>query len=106
VNPVLHVDQIPADFPQRDRLVPPALVEEDGPWIEAGNTVVVGPGGDILAGPVREREETLIVDLDLSRVRTARRLFDPVGHYNRPDIFRLHVDTAARRPVVEMTDER
>ena len=103
VNPVLHVDQIPADFPQRDRLVPPAVVAENGPWIEAGNTVVVGPGGDILAGPVREREETLVVDLDLSRVRTARRLFDPVGHYNRPDVFRLQVDTAARPAVVEMS---
>ena len=103
VNPVLHVDQIPTDFPHRDRLVPPALVEEDGPWIEAGNTVVVEPNGDILAGPVREREETLIVDLDLSRVRTARRLFDPVGHYNRPDVFRLQVDTAARPAVVEMS---
>ncbi len=102
VNPVLHLDQIRADFPHRDRLVPSALVEEDGPWIEVGNTVVVGPGGDILAGPVREREETLIVDLDLSRVQTARRLFDPVGHYNRPDVFRLHVDTAAHSAVVEM----
>jgi len=103
VNPVLHVDQIPADFPHRERLVPPALVEEDGPWIEPGNTVIVGPGGDILAGPVREREETLVVDLDLSRVRAGRRFFDPVGHYNRPDVFQLQVNTAARPAVVEMS---
>ena len=106
VNPVLHVDQIPAGFPHRDRLVPPALVEKDGPWIEPGNTVIVGPNGAILAGPVREREETLVVDLDLSLVPSSRRFMDPVGHYNRPDIFRLHVDTSARPPVVEMTDER
>ena len=48
VNPVLHVDSIRADFPHRDRLVPAAFVEENGPWIEVGNTVIVGPGGDIL----------------------------------------------------------
>ena len=67
VNPVLHVDRIPADFPDRDRLVPADYLEENGPWIEPGNTVVVGPNGAILAGPVREAEETLLVDLDLTR---------------------------------------
>jgi nitrilase len=25
-------------------------------------------------------------------------MFDPVGHYNRPDIFRLTIDTRARPP--------
>ena len=102
VNPATHVDSIPEDFPQRDRLVPPEWLEENGsPWVEVGNTVVVGPDGAILAGPVREREETLVVDLDLARVTAARRFLDPVGHYNRPDVFRLHVDTSPRPAVVE-----
>jgi nitrilase len=100
VNPVLHVDRIPTGFPHRDRLAPAAYVAEHGPWLEEGNTVIVGPGGEILAGPAREKEETLIADLDLGSVATARRVFDPVGHYNRPDVFRLHVDTTARRAVV------
>jgi len=55
----------------------------------------------VLAGPVRQREETVICDLDLGSVAAARRLFDPVGHYNRPDVFRLQVDTSARPAVVE-----
>jgi len=38
-------------------------------------------------------------ELELTKVRSARRLFDPVGHYHRPDVFRLDVDTAPR-PVV------
>jgi predicted amidohydrolase len=100
VNPVLHVDRIPTDFPHRDRLAPASYVADHGPWIEEGNTVVVGPGGELLAGPVREREETLLVDLDLGAVRAARRTMDPVGHYNRPDVFRLHVDTSPRPAVV------
>jgi nitrilase len=83
VNPVLHADGIPSDFPHRDRLAPARYLEENGPWLEKGNTVIVGPGGDILAGPVREREETLVADLDLGSVAPSRRLLDPVGHYNR-----------------------
>ena len=101
VNPVLHVDSIPNDFPDRDRLVPASWVADKGPWIEEGNSVIVGPGGEILAGPSREREETLIVDLDVGAVAAARRVLDPVGHYNRPDVFRLHVDTTPRPAVVE-----
>ena len=96
VNPVLHVDHIPTDFPDRARLVPAGYVEENGPWIEPGNTVIVGPNGAVLAGPVREREETLVADLDLAEVAAGRRFMDPTGHYNRPDIFRLLVDTTSR----------
>ena len=56
----------------------------------------------VLAGPVREREETLVADLDLRTVATARRRMDPVGHYHRPDIFRLCVDTSPRPVVTEL----
>ncbi len=100
VNPVLHVDRIPADFPHRDRLVSERQLAEDGPWLENGNTVIVAPSGEIIAGPVRQKEETLVADLDLGTVASARRLLDPVGHYNRPDVFRLHVDTSPRPAVV------
>jgi nitrilase len=101
VNPVLHADQIPAGFPGRDHLFAPGYLESNGPWLEEGNTVVVAPNGTVIAGPVREREETLVVDLDLRAVAAQRRHMDPVGHYNRPDVFRLHVDTSPRLAVVE-----
>lgn len=44
VNPVLHSDQVPADFPHRDELIPARYAEENGPWLEQGNTVIVAPG--------------------------------------------------------------
>jgi nitrilase len=99
VNPCLHVDQIPAGFPHRDR-VWPADQDGDG-WVEEGNTVIIDPNGAILAGPARREETILYADVDLAAVRAARRFFDPVGHYHRPDVFRLHVDTRTRPVVVE-----
>jgi len=103
VNPCVQVDQIPADFPHRDRVWPTAQdgqASQDGPvgreWVEPGNTVIIAPSGEILAGPARHQETILTADVDLAAVHSARRLFDPVGHYNRPDIFRLAVDTRPR----------
>ncbi|HUJ07323.1 MAG TPA: carbon-nitrogen hydrolase family protein [Streptosporangiaceae bacterium] len=101
VNPVLHEDQVPAGFPGRDRLIPAGYTEDNGPWLEEGNSVVVAPSGTVLAGPVRQREETLIADLGLQDVAVARRHLDPVGHYNRPDIFRLQVNTSPQPAVIE-----
>ena len=90
------------EFPNRDRLVPPSYLAQNCPWVEQGNTVIVAPGGRLLAGPVREKEETLIAE-SISACGRRRRLLDPVGHYNRPDIFRLLVDTSARPAVVAET---
>jgi nitrilase len=99
VNPCLTVHQIPADFPHRDR-VWPAGDDSDG-WVEHGNSVIVDPTGKILAGPARHEETILYAEVDLAAVRAARRFFDPVGHYNRPDIFQLQVDTRPQPSVVQ-----
>lgn len=100
VNPTLHADQLPETLPDRDRLYPAEDRERDNGWLMPGNSVIVGPAGDLIAGPVREQEQ-IAAELDLGRVLSERRRFDPVGHYNRPDVFRLVVDTTARQPVVE-----
>lgn len=97
-NPCLHADQIPADFPDRDQLL--GFTNAADRWIEPGNSVIIDPQGDLLAGPARHQETILTAEVDLATVRAARRLFDPVGHYNRPDIFRLSVDLRPHPPVV------
>jgi nitrilase len=98
VNPCVHIDQIPADFPHRDQVW--RADQNEGGWVEPGNSVIIHPTGKVLAGPARHAETILFADVDLAAVRSARRYFDPVGHYHRPDIFQLHVDTRPRPPVV------
>jgi len=105
VNPCLRVEQIPADFPDRDRVWKvPDPGDDEADWVEPGNSVICNPNGEVVAGPLRHEEGILTAEIDLSQVNAMRRLFDPVGHYNRPDVFQLSVDTRPRRAVTLITD--
>jgi len=101
-NPCLRVDQIPGGFPGREKVW---TADPDDEWVEPGNTVIVAPSGAILAGPARHEETVLVAEIDTAEVSSARRLFDPVGHYHRPDVFRLAVDTAPRPVVTDLRNE-
>lgn len=57
----------------------------------AGGSCVVNPFGKYVAEPVFGREAIIYADLDLGQVVQSRVDFDVVGHYARPDVFRLVV---------------
>lgn len=63
------------------------LYPEGREWINAGNSVIIAPNGKILAGPLEEEEGILYADIDLQQIIAAKRMFDVVGHYARPDVF-------------------
>jgi nitrilase len=65
-----------------------------------GGSAIVGPLGEVLAGPLWDEEGILYAELDLAAVIRARFDFDPMGHYARPDVFRLTVDERPKPPVV------
>lgn len=58
-----------------------------------GNTTIVAPGGEILAGPLIGQAGIVTATLDLDRIAAGRRTFDPTGHYARPDILSLTINT-------------
>jgi len=68
-------------------------------WVNPGDSVVVAPGGKIVAGPLHEERSILYAEIDLERVGVARRSLDVVGHYARPDLFQLQVNTRPQKPV-------
>lgn len=65
-----------------------------------GGGLIVDPLGRVLAGPVYNEDALIKAELDLSAIPAAQMDFDPVGHYARPDVFSLHVNTAPQRAVV------
>ena len=67
--------------------------------------MICNPGGEIVAGPLRHGEGIITAEIDLAAVASARRLFDPVGHYNRPDVFSLTVDTRPRPALTILAEE-
>ncbi|HCP62804.1 MAG TPA: nitrilase, partial [Actinobacteria bacterium] len=93
VAPLLRGSDVPPDIPGRDEL----WGGEDD-WMCRGYSAIVDPSGSVLAGPLVEEEGILYAEVDASVARAARQEFDPVGHYSRPDVFRLSIDTSARPP--------
>ncbi|MEO5617551.1 MAG: carbon-nitrogen hydrolase family protein [Candidatus Eisenbacteria bacterium] len=81
----LHRDRVPDRYPFKDTL--PAGLQ----WINVGNSLIVDPEGVVIAGPVAEREEILLAEIDSGRTSGSRWIFDAAGHYNRPDLFKFEM---------------
>ncbi len=91
----------------RRRDYPPDYPLEDPRGGMAGDTVLIGGGscivdplGSVLAGPARDGEAILVADLDLDDIVRGNLDLDTVGHYARPDVFRLTVDERPRSTVI------
>lgn len=66
-----------------------------------GDSAIIDPTGEIVAGPV-VGEEILLAEASLDPVRAAKAMCDVAGHYSRPDVLRLVVD---RRPAERLVEE-
>jgi nitrilase len=65
-----------------------------------GGSCIVSPLGEILAGPDFDGETVLTAEVDLGDIARGKFDFDVVGHYARPDVFRLVVNENPATPVV------
>ncbi len=90
----LEHSDLPDDFPEKERLYP-----DSGEWINPGDSLVVAPGGEIVAGPMRREKGILYAEVDAGAVATAKRALDVAGHYSRPDIFTLEVNTQVQHSI-------
>ena len=67
------------------------LYSNDREWINPGNSCIVNPRGDFIAGPLAKKSEILYGELDLNQIPAAKRMFDVTGHYGRPDVFKYKI---------------
>ncbi|OQA16883.1 MAG: Nitrilase [Chloroflexi bacterium ADurb.Bin360] len=86
-NQFVTKSMVPADLPGIEELaeLPEIMCR--------GGSVIISPLGEVLAGPLYDAEGILHATLDLGEIARSRFDFDVVGHYARPDVFQLHVNT-------------
>jgi nitrilase len=82
----------PADYPTE-------FGDDPDTILSRGGSCIIDPLGNILAGPDFQGETILTADIDRNEIARARLDFDAVGHYARPDVFRLIVDECSRTPI-------
>ena len=88
------------DFPANYRT---AFGDAPETVITRGGSCIVDPFGRFLAGPNFEDEMILLAELERGLIPKAKFDFDAVGHYSRPDIFRLTVDDRPKPPVATVS---
>lgn len=62
-------------------------------WICRGRSCIVDPFGNLLGEPLLDAEGLLTADLDMGQIARGKFDFDATGHYARPDLFQLQINT-------------
>ncbi|MBW2085681.1 MAG: aliphatic nitrilase, partial [Deltaproteobacteria bacterium] len=68
-------------------------------------TAVVSPDGRYLAGPLPDGEDMAVAEINLKDTLRHKNLLDTAGHYARPDILRLKLDSTPRKIMEEIGPE-
>ncbi|MCV9385934.1 carbon-nitrogen hydrolase family protein [Reichenbachiella ulvae] len=82
----IKVDDIPDEYEFKK------YYPEGREWVNPGNSCIIDPKGQIIAGPLEAEEGILYADIDLHQIIEAKRMFDVVGHYSRPDVFNFSLN--------------
>ena len=90
------------DFPADYRAV---FDNDPDSVVNRGGSCIVDPFGNFLAGPNMESEAILIAEIDRTQIVRGKFDLDVVGHYARPDIFRLQVDERPKEAVTTQSSE-
>jgi nitrilase len=84
VNQYLRSSQLPRDLPWREEIY------GDGDYpLNDGNSMIVGPDGHVVAGPLSGQAGFVAATIDANQARHHRHQFGAASHHGRPDLFSL-----------------
>jgi nitrilase len=72
----------------------PVELPETDVFGRGGAAIVEPSAGEVIAGPLYDREGMVIAECDLRRGLHAKRWFDSVGHYSREDVLMGEIGTS------------
>ncbi|MDH5381866.1 MAG: carbon-nitrogen hydrolase family protein, partial [Cyclobacteriaceae bacterium] len=88
VSGLMNKENIPENIPFSKEL------KEKMPEVSAdGGSCVAGPDGKWVLEPVVGKEGLFITEIDIKSVFKERNNFDPTGHYSRPDVLQLQLNS-------------
>jgi nitrilase len=96
----LRKDDIPDRYGLKERFYANAAE-----WINPGDSVIVSPSGEFIAGPVQKKEAILYAEIEPQRLLGAKWMLDVAGHYARPDVFQLTIHREPRPMIKVQEDE-
>ena len=76
--------------------------EEPDTVLFDGGSCIVAPDGEYLTAPVTGREALLVAEINPSLILATKYKLDTVGHYSRPDVFRLNLDARQHNQIDEL----
>jgi len=88
VSALMRIEDIPKDTPHYD-----LLVEKMPTQMTNGGSCIAGPDGEFEIAPVTNTEGNIYHTIHFEKILQERQNFDPVGHYSRPDVTQLIINS-------------
>ena len=94
-------DHLPPDFELTQDI---EKATKDISRLFKGGSTIIGPDGKCLVDPVYGEETIVYADIDLERILEEKQTLDVVGHYARPEVFKLTVNRQPFSPYQTVGD--
>ncbi len=98
---LMRLEDFPSDTPHIDQIIKnaPAVLAD-------GGSCIAGPDGNWIVPPVVGKEELITSTIDYNRVLEERQNFDVAGHYSRPDVTQLVLNTERQSILKEVVGRK
>lgn len=92
-------NSLDAHAPEAEKLLK-SMPGEGRDLVHNGGSAIIDANGAYLAEPLYDKPGHVMAEIDMNTQREAWQTLDTNGHYSRPDIFELRVNTAAQPGVI------